>query len=257
MLKAQDLVEASRAERKTAILREAGSLDCNEIERARRISGVLRPCLSNYFDIKVAADLQDPKGSVLKDANLNAALSAEISNFRTMAVADLRAAMRRQGRLLHSPKNIWEMTGAVKLALANQVTRTLNTKLGLLWERLASISPYVINPEAEFDIALAGIDLIARNYHTSSIEYQQLKTQHNTLTGSQKPRSVAELSIHDNPVFCACFANANWTFSHPDIPRVSGADFWSRIGISYDLFFRHVRRLVLDLEDGYVTLLQQ
>ncbi|MDG2441967.1 MAG: hypothetical protein P8M13_01785 [Luminiphilus sp.] len=255
MLNAQDLKNVSIAERKTLILQEAGSLDCDEIERAGRISRVLSPFLSDYFDIQEAADLQDPKGSVLGDANLDAALAAEISNFRTAAVADLRVAISQRGPLLHSPKNIWEMTGAAKLALANQVTRTLNTKLGLLWERLANISPYVINPEAEFDIALAGIDLIARNYHTGSIEYQQLKTQHNTLTGSQKPRSVAELSIHDNPVFCACFANASWTFSHPDIPRVSGADFWSRIGIPYDLFFRHVRGLVLDLEDEYVNLL--
>ena len=98
--------------------------------------------------------------------------------------------------------------------------------------------------------------MIALNKNTNIIEFQQLKTQHNTLTGSQKRRSVEELQIHDNPVFCACFANnSSWTFNHPDIPRVSGTDFWSRIGIPYDLFLNHARNLVLELEKEYVDLL--
>ncbi|MCL6272223.1 hypothetical protein M3P05_20075, partial [Sansalvadorimonas sp. 2012CJ34-2] len=87
------------------------------------------------------------------------------------------------------------------------------------------------------------------------IEYQQLKTQQNTLTGSQKTRSVQELSIHDNPVFCACFPNNKWTFNHSSIPRVSGEEFWSRIGIPYDLVLEKVNALIIELEQEYVSLL--
>ena len=133
----------------------------------------------------------------------------------------------------------------------------LSTTMGLLWERLASISPYAINPEIEFNLKIKGIDLISLNVDTNEIEYQQLKTQHNTLTGSQKGRSVQELIIHDNPVFCACLANnSSWTFSHPDIPRVSGEDFWHRIGISYDVFLKSVQELVLELENEYIEILE-
>lgn len=257
MLKAQDLIKAPRAERKTAILREAGATDCDAIERARRISGVLNTFLSDYFAAQITTDSQNPRGSILKADNLQAAIAAEMDDFMTTAIEDLKAAVPSQAQLLSSSKNIFEMAGASKLTFANKAVRTLNAKMGLLWERLASLSPYVINPEAEFDIALAGIDLIAQNYDTGLVEFQQLKTQHNTLTGSQRERSVLELSIHANPVFCASFANNSaWTFGHPDIPRVSGADFWSRIGIPYALLWEHVRRLVLAMEDEYVALLE-
>lgn len=256
MLDAEQLMSASKLQRKAAIMHAVGDLNCDEIERARRISGVFNSFLPDYLRRQISADLQRAGGSILDDANLNLAFASEIDQFRPMAIESLRDAVPDEAQLVRSSKNVYEMAGAAKLTFANKATRTLNTKLGLLWERLADNSPYVINPEAEFGLALSGIDLIARNFQTGVIEYQQLKTQHNTLTGSQKSRSVSELSIHENPVFCACFANGNWTFYDSDIPKVSGQEFWSRIGISYPILFENVRNLILDLEAEYVRLLQ-
>jgi hypothetical protein len=172
MPNAQQLFVASRTQRKTLILGAAGDLDCDEIERSRRISRVLNTFLPDYFDLQIAADLQQAGGSILDPDNLNAAIAGEIDRFTVVAVEALHDAVPNEAELVNSSLNIYEMTGAVKLTFANKVTRTLNTKMGLLWERIANISPFAINPESEFDIAVKGIDLVARNFHTDVIEYQ-------------------------------------------------------------------------------------
>ena len=46
------------------------------------------------------------------------------------------------------------------LVTSNSVTRSLSTKMGILWEEIADISPYVIIPEFEFGIKIKGIDII-------------------------------------------------------------------------------------------------
>ena len=86
------------------------------------------------------------------------------------------------------------------------------------------------------------------------IEYQQLKTQHNTLTGSQKSRSIQELEIHENPVFCASFTLGSWTFNHSSIPRISGVEFWNGIGIEYSTLEIKVKDLFMEFERVFISL---
>jgi hypothetical protein len=142
------------------------------------------------------------------------------------------------------------MAGCSKLAGANKVTRNLSTTLGMLWEEIACISPYVVNPEREFNLKVRGVDLISL-VGGNTVEYQQLKTQRNTLTGSQKPRSENELKIHANSSFCVCFALSSWTFQSKIIPRYDGPRFWPRIGIDYNLLVTKASQLLRDLEKEY------
>ena len=258
MVTSREIFQSNIERRNELILRETRSLDgmVSEIDKSREISRVINTFLPDYFRLCLEQDNNREDGSILLETNLIEAFDHEIKLFKSLAIAELKDSISTQEALLKSSKNVYEMSGAVKLAFANNATRNLSTTMGHLWERLASVSPYAINPESEFNIKIKGIDLIVLNFHSAEIEYQQLKTQHNTLTGSQKPRSVEELQVHKNPVFCACFANnSSWTFNHPDIPRVSGNDFWSRIGISYEIVLSNVKKLVLDLEKEYIALL--
>ena len=256
MIAANELLGASVSRRRSMILEEAGELPEGELEKAKALSDVLNSFLPAYFELKIAADGEREEGSALDEGNIGEAFSSEVDDYSEIAKANLRSSVPTAESLKASSKNIYEMAGAEKLAFSNNVTRTLNTTMGLLWERLASVSPYAVNPELEFGQKIKGIDLIARNKETGDIEYQQLKTQKNTLTGSQKPRSVQELKLHASPVFCACLANnSSWTFNHPDIPRVAGEEFWSRLGIDYVTVLEHVEELVRELEELYVELI--
>ena len=258
MISAKNIIYRNTASKKALILAEVDTaeIDKGGVDGARELSKVINTFVADYFELKIQQDLQRRHGSILSSENLQIAVQNEINQFKPNSVAMLSAAMPTRQEILRSSKNIYEMFGAVKLASGNKATRSLSTGMGLLWERLANLSPYTINPESEFGLKIVGIDLIALNVTTRNIEYQQIKTQHNTLTGSQIPRSISELEIHDHPVFCACFSNkSNWTFRHPTIPRVSGTDFWGRIGIPYEVILANAQNLILELEAEYTKLL--
>jgi hypothetical protein len=257
-MNAETLRGLSVAERATLINSQPKVISANtDLEKAEAISSYINSFLDDYFDLCIEEDENKENGSLLSKENQTKAMHVEIDAFLPLAVKALEKSEPDRDRLIASGKNLYEISGAVKLSFANKATRNLSTTMGLLWERLANISPYSINPESEFGVKIKGIDLISRNIHTDVIEYQQLKTQHNTLTGSQKQRSVEELSIHQNPVFCACFStNGSWTFNHPNIPRVSGREFWSRIGINYDEVLLPVaREFITKVETEYVRIL--
>lgn len=94
--------------------------------------------------------------------------------------------------------------------------------MGHLWERIANISPYVISPRIEFGVEVPAIDLIIL---ANRIEFAQIKTKRDTLTGSHRNRTYKELSLYENPLFVACFDLGGWHFNHPIIPTVSGEEF--------------------------------
>lgn len=229
----------------------------DELSKAKEISSVINTFVDDYFALVIDQDASRKEGSILIQQNLLAKHQEIIKQFKPIAIAELKKSQPDAGELVKSGKNVYELSGAVKLSFANKATRNLSTTMGLLWERLAEVSPYAINPESEFGVKIKGIDLISKNIESNVIEYQQLKTQHNTLTGSQKLRSVQELMLHDNPVFCASFSTkSSWTFNHTEIPRVSGEGFWKRIGISYESsVLPVVKKLINELEDEYVKIL--
>lgn len=255
MLNASDLFKlppAARREKILATVKTSSLID--ELNAALAYSRAINSFISDYFELRIKRDLSRPEGSILLPENLKREISKEIDKFRPIAIAKLHQSAPGKETLISDPANLYQLAGAVTLSSANRVTRNLSTTMGSLWERIAAISPYAISPELEFNIAIKGIDLISKNSKTKEIEYQQLKTQRNTLTGSQRSRSVLELKIHDNPVFCACFSLGAWTFRDENIPRVSGEEFWERIGINYSTFVSCVTSLIAELEEEFSSL---
>lgn len=255
MIQPQSFFQLERTEKKLQILNMADVSEYDdEINRSKKICGVINSFIDDYFDIALDEDAMRSEGSALLPKNLGTLINQEINKFKPLAIEALKRSAPTREEIILNPNNVYQLSGATKLSAANTATRNLSTTMGLLWERIANVSPYAINPESEFNIKVKGIDLISRNIKNNYIEYQQVKTQRNTLTGSQKGRSIEELSLHANPVFCACFALGSWTFNHSEIPRVAGEQFWGRIGIDYKIFEENVKLLMLDLEETFINL---
>lgn len=131
-------------------------------------------------------------------------------------------------------KNVYQLSQAIKLSTANNITRTYSTKLGLLWEKIASLAPNVVSPEIHFGASykIPEVDVIV--LYDNKLYYTQLKTQKNTLTGSQSGRTVAELAAYTNHWFVACIdTNCDSTIPKA-LNKLIGRQFWDKIGIDYD-----------------------
>ncbi|MFC1985740.1 hypothetical protein ACFLWC_01955 [Chloroflexota bacterium] len=254
------LINSSPVARKQIIEQAANSVSVpdgidNNLSYSYKVSRIIQPVIKDYIKEMVRMDDND---SILEQGKINDAIKSEINFFLPHAIGQLRESIPSIEELQQRSNNLYEIAGARRLAFANKATRTLSTTMGSLWEKIANISPYALNPESEFGIKIKGIDVILMNKTTEDIEFAQLKTQQSTLTGSQKPRSVQELQIHENPIFCACFdTNSSWTFNHETIPRLKGAEFWDRIGIQYGIVLDNVKRMILDLETEYRNILNQ
>jgi hypothetical protein len=255
MLNAAQVKGMCVSDRGQAIINQANINSSDDgLERSRKISSVINTFIQDYIQLTINDDLRQPFGSVLVQPNTENSICSAINQFKPNAYQTIADSKPTVAQCTQNSANIYELAGANTLASSNRITRNLSTVMGLLWESIASISPYALNPESEFNIKISGIDLIVRNIDTNLIEYIQLKTQKNTLTGSQAPRCRSELSIHANPVFAVCFlTSSQWTFNSPIIPRVCGSDFWSRIGIDYSLFERLAKNLIHHLDQRYIN----
>ncbi|MBI5775584.1 MAG: hypothetical protein HZA89_17840 [Verrucomicrobia bacterium] len=107
--------------------------------------------------------------------------------------------------------NLFELVGAMKLVKANKASRLVSTHLGSAWEEMAGLSHLAVSPEADFGVRLKGVDIVF--LESGFLRHTQIKTQKNTLTGSQAGRSTSELELHPRPVFAAAFDVAAWTFT--------------------------------------------
>ncbi len=253
MISANEIYRLSIEERRNLIMRHVNRLG-GEPELAK--SNVINTFILDYIAIKRRLNNCQDHQYILSNNEFNSRLSIEIDNFLPLARLKIQESKPSREQVSQSCANIYELSGATTLASCNKVSRALSTILGLFWERVADISPYVISPESEFGIKIQGVDIISMNVLTSNIEYIQMKTQRNTLTGSQVPRVNDELGRHPNPVFCACFdTNAAWTFSvSSGIPRRCGSEFWSSIGIEYQVVLRSVTNLIRHLETLYIEI---
>lgn len=256
MPNAQQLYNSSINERHKLIVDAYSKLieKSDGLDLSSAISKTINEFIDDFITLKIANDRQRHSGSVLLETNIEKALINTSKEYKREIVPALRQILEYKMESVESSQNIFEMFGATKLASANKVSRFLSTKLGHLWENFARISPYTVDTEKEFKIVIRGIDLIAKNIFTNDIEHLQIKTQKNTLTGSQRERSVDELKVHENPEFCACFENnAQWTFSeNKGIKRVCGKAFWERIGIPYEIIMEVAHKLIIELEQEYV-----
>jgi len=256
-MNARDLIELTAIKRKIKIISEIKDYESikDELERSKEISNIINTFIEDYIDLQVERE-NEKENSLLNNTNiLSLEIDQKINSFLPIIIEELRKEYKQLKST--KAKNIYELSDAYKLAFASNATRTISTKLGLLLESIASISPYSINPESEFDIKIKGIDLISRNRNTNKIEYQQLKTQKNTLTGSQSERVAKELTIHETPIVCAAFDLSSWTFNHKTILRVAGKDFWDRINIPYDLIIIKVQKLIQELEKEYINIVSE
>jgi hypothetical protein len=146
--------------------------------------------------------------------------------------------------------NLFELVGATKLVKANRTSRLVSTHLGKAWEEMASLSHLALNPERDLDRRIEGIDIIF--LEGQKLRHTQIKTQRNTLTGSQKGRSVTELKRHPYPLFAAAFDVASWTFpprSSSKVERVAGAAFWDKLMIDYKDVVEAAQKCFAKLED--------
>lgn len=229
-----------------------------QLQSPFRTSKVINKIIDRFIDDQIAEDNNNAEGSVLDEHKLCDEIDKILGEYQArtlLKVTKLRTTTSVELQL--KPKNLYTLAGASELTFANNASRHISTTMGPLWEKIAKISPYVVDPEIDFGIKIPGVDIILKNTESDVIEYAQLKTQRNTLTGGQSGRVDAEMSLHDNPIFCACFLTAPaWTYNTKrNIPRLVGDEFWGRIGIDYDIVLRKISELILSLEDRFVQML--
>ncbi|PSW29331.1 hypothetical protein C9J19_08460 [Photobacterium phosphoreum] len=253
MIDLKVFLASSSIKRKESILNEINCYHSfNELEQASAISNVINTFIDDYINHMITKDLeQGNKSFIGNTAHQKVTFEIACANFIPSARNTIDEAFKAIEKT-HTIKNIYDFAGTNSLTVPNQVIRSLNAKFGLFWESLATISPYCVNPETEFGLKIKGIDIIAKNKYTNDIEYIQIKTQKNTLTGSQSSRVNTELSIHEKPVFAACFPFQGWTYSPlPSIQRVAGSEFFKRIGIDYGIFTTVAKNLIVTCESIY------
>ena len=155
-------------------------------------------------------------------------------------------------KLKEIPTNLYQMSGANDFAKINLILRSLSTRMGHLWEDIATSSALAISTEKEFDIKINGVDIIF--IKNKKPYYAQIKTLEGTLTGSQVSRSISELSMHKNSYFVSAFeTGTSWTFNSDKIKRLLGKEFWSMIDLDYDFILEEVKSMIKDIEDIYKT----
>ena len=193
--------------------------------------------------------------SILDKDCQSKAIAHECEQFANRFIASMSVLVRSPAEMESSPRNLYEMCGASVFAESNSISRNLSTKMGELWEIIANISPYTASPEKDFGLKITGVDSIILCKGKGSPVFVQIKTQRNTLTGSQAPRSRLELELHQHRLFAAAFCTGDsWTFSSQNIPRVCGADFWEMVGLDYELLKLHVKQMVLKIQSAYMEI---
>ncbi|AVH64484.1 hypothetical protein CDG77_08360 [Nostoc sp. 'Peltigera membranacea cyanobiont' 213] len=257
-LVAETLLTLSIQERKVLILNHALLIDVTHIadedlHTAYKYGKIISSIAPAYFQYQIAQDNQNL--SIIELDIQSELISSKTDKFADNFIEWLKADFQKKSAILEhhpNPRNLFELCGAKLLVTSNSVTRSLSTKMGVLWEEIANISPYVIIPEFEFGIKITGIDIIL--FSEEQVKFAQLKTLKGTLTGSQVPRAKHELSIHQNPLFIAAFNLGDWTFNDSKIPRIAGKVFWEKIHMDYNLIENHVRNMLQKIDKAFTEL---
>ena len=207
---------------------------------AYKKSQVLNEFLNEYIN-KIT------EGFEKTDIEINNEIKTIFDNFIDTFIRDIDAK-------LSSPKpSSYTIADTPALSLANTFTRSLSTKLGEVWEKIACISPKVVSPDIDFGIKIKGVDVII--LLDGNLTYTQIKTMKGTLTGSQVTRSISELKLHDHSLFVGALDLGTWTFSSEDITRQTGEEFWSRIDLDYSEIHKLAGNVMKKLEESFNTRL--
>lgn len=165
-------------------------------------------------------------------------------NFEESILPELRVLVQTS---TDKKQNIYQLTSCTSLSSANAVTRTFSTKLGTLWEKVAMLAPNVISPEFELGYKIPEIDIIVK--YNNKLYYTQLKTQKNTLTGSQSPRTAQEMSKYENSWFVVCIDTNCKCTAPKSITKLVGREFWEKIGIDYNVILTLLTNLCQKVEE--------
>ncbi|XHX78049.1 MAG: hypothetical protein RBJ76_27065 [Stenomitos frigidus ULC029] len=228
----------------------------SDLHRAYQISSVLTPALPEFIQHQIEVDISH--GSTLEPERQSTAISKECDQFANRFIETIPARVRSPAEMEASPRNLYELCGAAVFVESNSISRQLSRPMGDLWETIANISPYAISPEKDFGIKITGIDSVLLRQGKGDPVFVQIKTQRNTLTGSQAPRSRSELELHQNRLFAAAFCTGgNWTFSSASVSRACGTEFWSMAGLDYELLKFHVKKMILKIQAAYIDSQQK
>ena len=238
----EEFVGKSRTEKKNYILKE-----CQKINVSKEIHSNLKDAFQkkeviNKFIEKLIKRKNNTEEKIKED------IKKQIELFKNNFLA------RSLPKNISSEKNtVFSMCGANILKSAQSISRSVSTSMGSLWEKIAACSNDVISPEDEFAIKITGIDAVG--LINDKVTYIQLKTAEDTLTAGHSPRSVMELSIHENSFFATAFkTGAKWHFKSDNIEKFAGEDFWKKINLDYEFIFDQIKPMVLDIEKKYIEL---
>ncbi|MED1563811.1 hypothetical protein AJ85_16865 [Alkalihalobacillus alcalophilus ATCC 27647 = CGMCC 1.3604] len=174
-----------------------------------------------------------------------AQISTILNTFQTNFIAEIPAL---KARALTGATNLFTKYNAPSGGAANSITRSLSTKMGNLWERIAMLSSNVISPEYELGFKLKGIDIILVDKNTGVPYYTQLKTKKDTLTGAHSHRSTQELSAFSNAYFVASIdCTCRWTYSGT-IQKLIGSQFWDKTDINYVSLDSQIGRVIRSID---------
>ncbi|PAX48300.1 hypothetical protein [Brunnivagina elsteri] len=256
---ADTLIQLPVSERKAIITEKAALIDVTNItdeslHKAYRYGKIISSIAKDYIQHQIQEDNQSE--SILELERQSELIHVQTDKFAEDFINELVSYFEKKKVVLENkpnPSNLFELCGATLLVTSNSVTRKLSTKIGSLLEKISNISPYIISPEIEFDIHITGIDVILLS--EDIVKFAQLKTQKNTLTGSQVTRAKKELSLHENSLFIAAFDVASWTFPQDSkIPRIAGKVFWDSIYLDYNLIETHIKNMVLRIDKVFAEL---
>lgn len=239
----ENFINKTRIEKKKYILNlsktiKAPKTIAKKLHKAYKFKEVLNSFIEVY--------LSKLKNKLPED--LNSKISEKINLFKNDYIERVLPL-----KIKEIPTNLYQMSGAIDFAKINLILRSLSTCMGKLWEDIADCSTSTISTEKEFDIKIKGIDIIF--IKKKKIFYTQIKTLEGTLTGSQVPRSIEELSIHKNSYFVAAFETGTaWTFNSDKIVRLKGKEFWSLIELDYDHILNEVKKMIKDIENAYYKI---
>lgn len=258
-LTADTLIPLSVSERKALVLQYASTINATHISddslrSAYKYGKVISLIAEDYFKYQIEQDTGTDSVLMLERqseliANQTERFTADFIDWLVKYFENKKVTLENNPK----PLNLYELCKANLLVTSNSITRQLNTRMGRLWEEISNISPYVIIPEFEFGEKITGVDIVILSEET--VYFTQLKTQKNTLTGSQAPRVIKELGIHDNALFCAAFNLNTWTFpQNAKIPRIAGKLFWDKIQIDYSTVETYTRNMLQRIDKVYAEL---
>lgn len=289
-LEANTLIQLSRSQRKRIISEQAKLVSTdhitdseksteNALKKIHQFSTVLNPILKPYIEYKIQKFNQGSLGAssnkqtediqkrieeikiefvswLESQSNKSEITIPTQQSLFTVSSDDLPdESMEEAIESVIDATNLFTLFETKLLAISNSVTRKLSVKMGNFLEEAATFSPYAISTEKEFGIKIPGIDIII--LVDDEVEFIQLKTKKDTLTGSQVPRVKKELSLHKKSSFVAAFDAGKWNFSSNEIPSYAGEEFWRRIHIDYRTMESHLRKAFREIEVAYLKLVRE